>query len=161
MRYREEFHIGPAACGAFPGHHTERLELAMTDAFDSKRADILFSRNHETVLVVEEDPDLREITLQRIEGLGYVVVEAADGAEAVSRLIREPDIVLSAAIMGGSMTGYDLRLWIREHKPHTKVVLTSDSAGDPAGEFLLLRQPFSREELGRALSTTLYRAEGD
>jgi hypothetical protein len=35
----------------------------MTDAFESKPAGVPFSRNNETVLVVEEDPDLRQITL--------------------------------------------------------------------------------------------------
>ncbi len=47
------------------------------------------SENCETVLVVEDDPKLRELTLQRIEGLGYVVLEAADAAAAIAILERE------------------------------------------------------------------------
>ena len=46
---------------------------------------IPMATNSEMVLVVEDNADVREVTLQRVEGLGYVVLEAASGPEAIER----------------------------------------------------------------------------
>jgi PAS domain S-box-containing protein len=127
---------------------------------------ILFSRSNETVLVVEDNPDVRETTLQRVEGLGYVVEEAPNGPAAVKILEESPDIALvfSDVVMAGGMSGYDLGGWVKEHRPEIKVLLTSGFAAEVAqagqeGEFQVLRKPFSRAELARALSDTLYGPE--
>jgi PAS domain S-box-containing protein len=127
---------------------------------------ILFSRNNETVLVVEDNPDVRETTLQRVEGLGYVVEEAPNGPQAITILGKRPDIALvfSDVVMAGGMSGYDVGRWVKEHKPEIKVLLTSGFAPEIAqtwqeGEFQVLRKPFSRAELARALSDTLYGPE--
>jgi PAS domain S-box-containing protein len=127
---------------------------------------ILFSRHNETVLVVEDNPDVRETTLQRVEGLGYVVEEAPNGPEALKTLEKRHDIaiVFSDVVMAGGMSGYDLGRWVQEHKPEIKVLLTSGFAAEVAqnghaGEFQVLRKPFSRAELARALSETLYGPE--
>jgi CheY-like chemotaxis protein len=129
----------------------------MADAFDKgAEASLVFSRNNETVLVVHSDPDLREITLQRVEGLGYVVVEAADAPEAISLLMREPDIalVLCDIAIAGGMSACELGFWVKLNKPHIKAVLMSDHAGEH--EFPVLLKPFNRIELATALSTALY-----
>jgi PAS domain S-box-containing protein len=135
-------------------------------AAGARSSAILFSRNNEIVLVVEDNPDVRETTLQRVEGLGYVVEEAPNGLEAVRILEKRPDIALvfSDVVMAGGMSGYDLGHWVKEHKPEIKVLLTSGFAPEVAqsgheGEFQLLRKPFNRAELSRALSDTLYGPE--
>lgn len=134
----------------------------MADAFEKgTEAGLIFSRNNETVLVVDSNPDLRESTLQRVEGLGYVVVEAADAPEAIGLLMREPDIalVLCDIAIAGGMSAYKLGFWVKLNKPHIKAVLTSDHALERMGEFPLLRKPFSRVELARALGAALYGPE--
>ncbi|HZV21580.1 MAG TPA: PAS domain S-box protein [Hyphomicrobiales bacterium] len=129
---------------------------------------ILFSRNNERVLVVEDNPEVRETTLQRVEGLGYIVSEAATGPEAIEILKKEPDIALvfSDVVMTGGMSGYELGLWIRKNEPGVKVLLTSGfapeiAAAGPEREFQVLRKPFNRVELSRALSNVLYGPERD
>jgi CheY-like chemotaxis protein len=134
----------------------------MADAFEKgTEAGLIFSRNNETVLVVENNPDTREITLQRVEGLGYVVAEAADAPEAINLLTKEPDIalVLCDMALAGGMSAYQLGFWIKLNKPHIKVVLSADQTLESMGEFPLLRKPFSRVELARALGTALYGEE--
>jgi nitrogen-specific signal transduction histidine kinase/CheY-like chemotaxis protein len=132
----------------------------------SRTAKILFSKNNETVLVVEDNPEVRETTLQRIEGLGYVVAEAPNGPEAVRILASNPGIALvfSDVVMPGGMSGYDLGLWVKEHAPDVKVVLASGFAAELTdlareGAFPVLRKPFNRAELARALSQALYGPE--
>jgi PAS domain S-box-containing protein len=147
------------------------LPRAEEEAGSARRATnrnggILYSRHNEIVLVVEDNPEVRETTLQRVEGLGYVVAEAANGPQAVEALNSDPQIALvfSDVVMAGGMSGYDLGLWVREHKPHVKVLLTSGFAPELTdkgreGEFEILRKPFNRVELSRALSRVLYGAE--
>lgn len=61
----------------------------------------------------------------------------------------------------GGMSGYDLGFWMRERAPDIKVLLTSGFAPEFAemgheGQLQVLRKPFSRSELSRALSNMLY-----
>ena len=72
------------------------------------------SENNEVILVVEDNAEVRELTLQRVEGLGYVAIEAESGPAAV-RIIESGehvDLVLSDIVMAGGMSGYDLARWI-------------------------------------------------
>jgi PAS domain S-box-containing protein len=132
----------------------------------SRIAKILFSRNNETVLVVEDNPEVRETTLERIEGLGYVVTEAANGPDAIGVLNSDPGIALvfSDIVMPGGMSGYDLGQWVKDHKPDVKVVLASGFAAELTdmvreGQFQVLRKPFNRAELAGTLSNALYGTE--
>ena len=81
-----------------------------TGTVGQKAPDVPLSENCETVLVVEDDPGVREVTLQRVEGLGYVALEAGDAEAAVRILESEPSIelVFSDVVLGRGMSGYEL-----------------------------------------------------
>ncbi len=121
------------------------------------------SENFETILVVEDDPKLRELTLQRIEGLGYVVLEAEDAAAAIALLEKEPDVALvfTDIVLGRGMSGVELGRWLRANKPDVEVLLTtgyeSDAAADEHSkdEFDVLHKPYGRLALAVALQTAL------
>ena len=116
----------------------------------------------ELVLVVEDNDQVREVTLKRIESLGYSVTEARTGAEAVQRLKSEEpiQIVLSDIVMPGGMTGYDVARWVASNKPEIQVILCSGyNEEDPRGDsqssirdIVVLGKPYSRAQLARALS---------
>ena len=122
------------------------------------------SENAETILVVEDNPEVRELTLQRVEGLGYVVCEAENGA-AARRLLEKGkpvDLILSDIVMTGGMSGYDLARWVKSEKPEIPVVLTTgyaeeETQQDPAGlvDAPILRKPYGRAELATALHAAL------
>lgn len=123
------------------------------------------SENAETVLVVEDNPDVRELTLQRVEGLGYVVQEAENGPDAIRFLKANEhvDLVLSDIMMMGGMSGYDLARWIKTEMPHIRVVLTTGYAAeeaqqDPAGlvDAPILYKPYARADLATTLHTALH-----
>jgi len=135
-----------------------------TQAIEPKAASaepVPLSENAEVVLVVEDNPDVRELTLQRVEGLGYVALGAETGTAAVSMLEQHPDItlVLSDIVMAGGMSGYDLARWIGAHKPEVRVLLTSGYAPDDqkseAADLPVLRKPYKRAELANALRDAL------
>jgi CheY-like chemotaxis protein len=123
---------------------------------------VALSESSETILVVEDDPRLRELTLQRIEGLGYVVLEAADAASAIGVLEQEPGIALvfSDIVLGRGMSGFELGRWVRANKPGVDVLLTTGYASEaegeePTGEFEILHKPYDRAALAGALQAAL------
>jgi CheY-like chemotaxis protein len=126
------------------------------------------SENAETVLVVEDDAGVRELTLKRVEGLGYVALEAHNAAAAISILEKVPEIALvfSDIGLGPGMSGLDLGHWVRTHRPGTKVVLTTGydsdaAAAHEAGEqFVILNKPYSRHQLAVALDAALREGGG-
>jgi CheY-like chemotaxis protein len=121
--------------------------------------DVPMSENCETVLVVEDDPKLRELTLQRVEGLGYVVLEAEDAEAAIAILEQEPEIALvfSDIVLGRGMSGFELGRWVRANKPGIDMLLTtgyaSEGGDDEHGnsEFPILHKPYDRLALAVAL----------
>lgn len=138
----------PRAFIATDAHHTHPSEP------------VPLSENAETVLVVEDNPEVRELTLQRVEGLGYVVSEAENGPAAMALIERGEtvDLVLSDIVMTGGMSGYDLARWIKARRPELPIVLTTgfaeeETRQDPA-DFVdapILRKPYGRAELAVAL----------
>lgn len=116
------------------------------------------------VLVVEDDAMVREATLKRLEALGYAVIEASDGAEALALLAAgEPvDLVFSDLVMPGELSGYDLLDEVQRHYPKIARLLTSGYASKrrkpqtpsaPLPE--LLKKPYSMAVLARAVERAL------
>jgi PAS domain S-box-containing protein len=118
----------------------------------------------ERVLLVEDNVDVRAVTKCRLEELGYRVIEAESGPEAVEILQAKTaiDVVFSDVVMAGGMSGFDVARWTREHAPPVKILLTS---GYPDGllraeqsdsfNLKILRKPYSRGDLARALRRAL------
>lgn len=84
-------------------------------------------RGDETLLVVEDDPDLRSTTEALLSDLGYRVVLAKDGIDALQRLEREPDIALlfTDVMMPGGLRGTQLAKRVRELRPNVKILYTT------------------------------------
>src|SRR5690606_35096876 len=82
-----------------------RAFIATGDHHTLPSEPVPLSENAETVLVVEDNPEVRELTLQRVEGLGYVVSEAENGPAAMALIERgDPvDLVLSDIVMTGGV----------------------------------------------------------
>jgi signal transduction histidine kinase/CheY-like chemotaxis protein len=118
----------------------------------------------ETVLVVEDNPEVRKLSLRRLALLGYRVVEADNGPAALALLDAgtEIDLIFSDVVMPGGMTGYELAHHAKQHLPAVKVLLTSGydaevaSAQDTTGsELRVLRKPYKQADLARALREVL------
>jgi CheY-like chemotaxis protein len=126
--------------------------------------EVPLSEHGEVILVVEDNAEVRELTLQRVEGLGYVALEAESGPDAVRVLESEEhiDLVLSDIVMAGGMSGFDLARWIATNSPKVHMVLTTGYAEeerrqDPgrAEAVAILRKPYKRAELAKALKEAL------
>jgi nitrogen-specific signal transduction histidine kinase/CheY-like chemotaxis protein len=85
-----------------------------------------------TLLVVEDDADLRALAADLLEDAGFTVLQAANGAEAVNTLRDRDDIALvfSDVTMPGGVSGIDLARIVHAHWSQIPVLLTSGYCGD-------------------------------
>jgi CheY-like chemotaxis protein len=122
------------------------------------------------ILYVDDEPGLGEVGRRRLEELGYQVVLAADGAEALRLFQEEPegfDLVVSDYLMPG-MNGLELARWITGIRPGVPVVMLTGYIDDlpqeeilAAGVTTLLGKPATARELVTAIARALETADGD
>src|SRR5262249_57483237 len=91
------------------------------------------SRGSETVLLVEDEDDVRELAREILEMAGYTVLEAGRGDEAL-RLCRDSskpiDLLLTDVVMP-QMSGPELARRLLALRPPTRIVYMSRSTHDP------------------------------
>ena len=126
------------------------------------------ARGCETVLLVEDAHALRELARELLEAGGYTVLEAANGADAVSLAEKHPGpihLLLSDVVMPG-MNGPELAGKIIGGRPDTKVLYMSGYTGDalPVQELLnsgaaLLHKPFTGLSLATKVREVLATAK--
>ncbi|MEQ1867967.1 MAG: ATP-binding protein, partial [Micropepsaceae bacterium] len=141
-----------------------RATDAASAARDARGSVIESAIEGETVLVVEDNADVREVTVKRLDTLGYRVVTAENGPAAL-RILTSPqkiDLLFSDVMMPGGMSGFDLVRWVRANKPTIKTLLTSGFTGEVAKngngdlpDVEVLRKPYAIAELARAVREAL------
>ncbi|MGN2253551.1 PAS domain-containing protein [Frateuria sp. GZRe12] len=117
-----------------------------------------------TVLVVEDDPQVRDTVIDLIGDLGYRVLAASSGEEALRVLETDLpiDLLFSDVVMPGAVKSTALVRGARERRPGIAVLYTSGYPrdviarnGSVEADVELLRKPYSREALAQALSRLL------
>ncbi|HEY6169005.1 MAG TPA: ATP-binding protein [Verrucomicrobiae bacterium] len=96
---------------------------------------------NETILVVEDEPLLRELVTEILRGFGYSVLEATHGKDALALWQRTPrkiDLLLTDMMMPEGMTGWELAEQLRARAPDLKVVYTSGYSTELFGRDLQL-----------------------
>ena len=117
-----------------------------------------------TVLVVDDEPIVREVVVRYLEREGYATLEAGDGNDARALLEREsPDLVVLDVMLPGA-DGLELCRWIRSRSRLPVIMLTA--RGEEADRIVGLElgaddyvtKPFSPRELAARVRTVLRRA---
>ncbi|HKH66872.1 MAG TPA: ATP-binding protein, partial [Reyranella sp.] len=123
-------------------------------------------RGTESVLVVEDNADVRAMVVAQIKSLGYRVVEADSGDAALAVLEERPDgfdLLISDMVMPGELDGLELAKTARQRWPKLAILLTTgfsdvivDEAGDgKAVDFGVLRKPYRKADIARAMRAAL------
>jgi PAS domain S-box-containing protein len=116
-------------------------------------------RDGETVLVVDDNEDVRISTARILRRAGYATLEAASGADARRLLDESPNIIgllLTDVVMPG-ISGPELGSYTTDHSPETSVLYMSGytDGRESLGEVPLLEKPFDAERLLAAVATSL------
>jgi len=121
-------------------------------------------RGTETILLAEDEQDVREVAREFLESGGYTVIEACNGADAL-RLATEHkaviDLLVSDMVMPG-MTGKELARRLKQQHSSVGVVYmsgyseqTAAETAEADGNMLLLTKPFSRGSILRTVRQAL------
>jgi PAS domain S-box-containing protein len=121
-------------------------------------------RGTEKVLLVEDEPAVRNVTRAQLESLGYRVIACANAAEAlqVVEALSEPvDLLLTDVVMPG-MNGRELAARIAERQPGLRVLFTSGYGEEVIARHgvletgvLLLQKPFALSRLASLVREAL------
>ena len=119
----------------------------------------------ESILVVEDERDVRTIATAFLRSLGYTTYEAESGERALEALNAHPDVALlfTDVVLGSGMTGVDLAREARRLRPGLPVLLASGYEhamldGEAHDSLDLLRKPYSRVDFANAIRRVLDRA---
>jgi signal transduction histidine kinase len=119
---------------------------------------------HETVLIVEDNSEVRRVAVRQLHELGYKTIQAGDAEEALGIIETgaEFDLLFSNVIMTGEMTGYDLAEAVRARLPEAKILFASGYTALVArdGEegmapVPLISKPYPKQELACAVRDAL------
>jgi len=118
----------------------------------------------ETILVVEDNPDVRRLVLRQLRDLGYDVIEAANGPQALQILDggASIDLLFTDVVMPGGMTGRQLAEAAKTRRPDLKTLFTSGYTEDSIlrlGKLdpgvRLLSKPYRKNELAARIREAL------
>jgi CheY-like chemotaxis protein len=114
------------------------------------------NKSDTTILVVEDDADVRDYAILVIESFGYRVLSAPDGERALSILEQGygVDLLFTDVVMPG-MNGFEVARRALDKRPALKVLFTSGYATDltPAGR--LLKKPYRPQQLANEIAALL------
>jgi CheY-like chemotaxis protein len=115
----------------------------------------------ETILLVEDHPSVRRITMKILEKLGYHVLSAADGHEALEIWADHApkiNLLLTDMMMPHGMNGVDLGIRLREDNPTLKIVMVSgfseeiiQERGAEMQNVRFLSKPYKNDTLARVI----------
>jgi PAS domain S-box-containing protein len=118
----------------------------------------------ETIMVVEDEPVLREMVCEILKQYDYRVIDAASGVEALrvwDEFDGDVDLLLTDLVMPEGMTGRELAVQLKRRKPDLKVIYSSGYSPDSIGRDLghrdtvFLAKPYLPPQLARTVRQSL------
>jgi CheY-like chemotaxis protein len=120
---------------------------------------------NETILLVEDEAPLRMLARKYLTRLGYHIIEAGSGAEALTlwpQCKATVALVVTDMVMPGGVSGRELAQQLRREQPGLKIIYTSGYSADIAGKDFPLQEgvnflpkPFNPAALGQLVRKTL------
>jgi PAS domain S-box-containing protein len=119
---------------------------------------------NETIMVVEDEPVLREMVCEILRQYQYEVIEASSGVEALrvwDEFDGDVDLLLTDMVMPEGMTGRELACQLKKRKPDLKVIYSSGYSPDSNGRDLgqsdtvFLAKPYLPPQLARTVRQSL------
>lgn len=107
------------------------------------------------VLVVEDDPLIREFVVEALREVGFHVIHAANGEQALAWCGRRAaDVLVTDIKLPGNVDGWQIAERCREHNPDLPVIYAtgfSPVSPRPVPGSLMLQKPFHPEQIVQAV----------
>jgi CheY-like chemotaxis protein len=124
--------------------------------------------NGETILVVEDEERVRQVSVDALRELGYDVLQAADGDQALAVLALHPEIgLLFTDVVMPNMNGRQLAEQARSARPDLKILYTTGYTrnaivhnGMLDAEVAFLAKPFTVDQLARKIRKVIDEVNG-
>ncbi|WP_413795035.1 MULTISPECIES: ATP-binding protein [unclassified Pseudomonas] len=134
------------------------------EAGEAEQHDVLQSGRQETILVVEDNDEVRSASVELLEQSGYRTLTAANGDEAMKLLLEgiSVDLIFTDVVMPGLIKSSDLAAWAKMQKPPVPVLFTSGHTRDIISrnhqlspDTHLLSKPYGPDALTRMVRSVL------
>jgi DNA-binding response OmpR family regulator len=131
---------------------------------EARRQAPVRAAENETILVVEDDPGLRQVAVKLIADLGYAVRQAENPKDALAILAVDEgiDLVFSDIVMPGGMTGVNLAAIVKDLYPAIRVLLTTGysevfikSEDGNTQQTELISKPYRKQDLAEKIRSML------
>ena len=141
-----------------------RSEASPANAEQGQSERVPRSAAGETLLVVEDQQDVRDAVVSALEALGYKTLVATSGEQAMEILEKGQriDLIFSDIVMPGGMTGFDLIAWARQKQPNIKIILATGFAEmAPSGltslpdDVPVIQKPYRQAKLAEVIRRLL------
>lgn len=153
--------VGTTVTLYLPQFEAQNTDLTIAETANSSTSSTFTG----TVLIVEDQDDVRATAVMQLEDLGFDVLNADSGAEALSILLTHNgniDLLFSDVVLGNNMNGPDMVEEAKRLNPNIKVIYVSGYAESMRGaggnieqDAYLLDKPYSQEQLVEALKEIL------
>jgi PAS domain S-box-containing protein len=146
LRIQSELGVGTQIALYFPAMEMDDKKASNPEAM-------------EKVLVVDDQPEVLELAVHLFQSLGYEVLPANNGKEALDLMHRHPDIaILFSDIVMPGMNGVELAKQAAAHLPGIKILLTSgysssafEDHGEEASQYGLINKPYRLSDIIKQL----------
>nr|BFE89684.1 hypothetical protein GCM10020185_02200 [Pseudomonas brassicacearum subsp. brassicacearum] len=134
------------------------------EAGETEQHDVLQSGRQETILVVEDNEEVRSASVELLEQSGYRTLTAANGDEAMKLLLEgiSVDLIFTDVVMPGLIKSSDLAAWAKVQNPPVPVLFTSGHTRDIISrnhqlspDTHLLSKPYGPDALTRMVRSVL------
>jgi len=140
------------------------VQCPQSAAADSPRAPEQVRGGRETILIVEDEPVLRELIREVLQEYDYHVIEAGSGVEALrvwDEFDGKVDLLLTDMVMPEGMNGRELAAQLKKRKPGLKVIYSSGYSPEATGkdfghsDTVFLSKPYLPPQLARTVRQCL------
>lgn len=132
--------------------------------FDVMEIDFCSSEGHETILVLDDEQEIRDLITAALRQEGYTVFEASNAAEALNILIENMNnisLVFSDIVMNGDMNGIQFVARALDIKPDLDILFTSGYSPSSIPDmnliesYPIIHKPYNTNEVARKIRAIL------
>ena len=119
--------------------------------------------NPRSILLIDDNEEIRAFLRRILEEAGYFVMDAANGREGLRQFRHTPvDLVITDLLMPDS-DGLEVTMTLRHESPHVKIIALTGGAGEPdllkvaklLGAHLTMKKPLEMTEFLKAVQQEL------